>query len=167
MILGASTVGVLTLILLSFINLVLDPFLRTVSGVEGDAFVTVTEERVHGLLAGLAVISSILFAFFAGGFVAGRRSPSAELNGAVMAGFMAAVPFVWLLGSLAFVFLEPAQSPDDVYTRSEGLRMLFAALMAYCVAAPVLVLAGFWGGRIGGRTGRASSGAEANQISGG
>lgn len=154
-ILGVLTTVALTLLSLTFVSVVAGPFLSAVTGtapVDGVTSVTVVEERVQGLLLGVCVLLSLFFAFFAGGAVSGRFSVSSPgLNGAVMGVGVVAVPFLWLVGSLVSVFLAPVTGEGDAVTRSEGLRMLVAALVVCSVASPVAVSTGFWGGRTGGR----------------
>lgn len=158
MILGAVTTVALGAMLLAFVSLVLDPFLISITStgqVNGVTSVTVTQERVRGFLLLVSVISAVFLALLVGGSVAGRLAAThAGLNGIVVGIVLVAVPLVWLLGSLAFVFLEPITNPGDVYTQSENLRMLGVALVVYCVVSPVFILASFLGGRIGGRYGR-------------
>ncbi len=157
MILGIVTTVSLAGILLAFVSLVLEPYVSSITGttpVGGVTSVTVTEERIHGLIMGLSAVSSILFAFFVGGLVAGRLvSQYAGLNGAVMGTFIVAVPLALLLVSVVLVFLAPIRNPGDVYTQSESLRMLTAALVVCSFVSPVAVLTGFWGGRVGKRIG--------------
>lgn len=148
--------------LLAFVSLVLDPLLISITSTEtdgGTTSTTVTDERVRGFLLLVSVILSVSSALFAGGFVAGRlASARAGLNGIVTGASLVAVPLVWLIGSLAFVLLEPTWSPNDVYGRSENLRMLTAALVVYSAVSPVFVVASFLGGRTGGRAGREDAG---------
>jgi hypothetical protein len=154
-ILGGVATVVLALALLAFVSLLLEPFVSSLTGtapVDGITSVTVAQERIHGLLMGVSVISVVLLAFFIGGLVAGRFALShAGLNGVVMGVIITAIPFMWLLGSMVFVLLEPTKNPGDVYTQSESLRMLIAALIVYSALFPITVLAGFLGGRAGRR----------------
>ncbi|MGB3634762.1 MAG: hypothetical protein WA982_12030, partial [Rubrobacteraceae bacterium] len=107
---------------------------------------------VRGFLVLVFLISAVFLALLAGGWMSGRLATThAGLNGIVVGIVLVAVPLVWLVGSIAFVFLEPITSPDDAYGRSENLRMLGAALIVYCVVSPVFILASFLGGRIGDR----------------
>ena len=151
-ILAAVTTVLLASMLLAFVSLVLEPFLGVVIGtapVDGVTSVTVVQERIHGLLMGVSVVFAVLLALLVGGLVTGRFATSyAGLNGVVMGVIIVAVPFVWLLGSIVFVLLEPIKNPDDVYTQSESLRMLVAALVVYSVLSPIIVLASFLGGHI-------------------
>lgn len=155
--LGAATTGVLAGTLLAFISLVLEPYLGTIIGTapaDGGTSVTVTEERVHGLLVGTSVVLAVLLAFFVGGLVAGRFAPlRAGLNGAVMGALIVVVPLAGLLVGIVTSALEPIENPGDVSARSENLRMLVAALVVCSGISPVFVLAGFLGGRIGRRPG--------------
>lgn len=157
-ILGAVTTVALGAILLAFVSLVLDPFLLLITStgsVNGVTSITVTQERVRGLLLLLSITSAVFLALLVGGSVAGRLAAThAGLNGGVVGIVLVAVPFVWLLGSLTFVFLEPITGYGDAYGRSENLGMLGAALIVYCVVSPVFILASFLGGRLGGRSGR-------------
>lgn len=127
MILGVVTTVSLGAMLLAFVSLVLDPFLISITStgsVNGGTSVTVTQERVRGLLLLASVISAVFLALLVGGSVAGRLAAThAGLNGIVVGIVLVAVPLVWLLGSLAFVFLEPITSPDDAITRSYGIRL--------------------------------------------
>jgi uncharacterized membrane protein len=154
-ILGSVATVVLALALLAFVSLVLEPFVSSLTGtvpVDGVTSTTVAEERIRGLLMGVSVISALLLAFLVGGLVVGRFATShAGLNGAVMGVVILAIPFVWLLGSIVIVLLNPAGSPGEVITRSESLRMLVAAFVVYSVFFPIIVLAGFLGGRVGRR----------------
>ncbi|MGF1473582.1 MAG: hypothetical protein ACFB50_17815 [Rubrobacteraceae bacterium] len=155
--LGASATGVLGFLFLALASLVLDPFVSSITGtapVDGVTSITAAEERVRGLLTGAFVISSLLLCFFIGGLVAGRCAIShAGLNGAVVGIVILAVPFLSLLVGLGLVLLEPVRNPGDVYTRAENIGMLGAALVVYSVISPVMVLSGFLGGRVGGRSG--------------
>ncbi len=154
----------LAALLLAFVSLALDPFLISVTStgtVNGVTSTTVTGERARGLFLLVAVISAVFIALFAGGFVAGRLAPPhAGFNGAVMGVLLVSVLLLWLVGSLASVLLEPTMSPDEVFTRSESVRMLGVALVVYSAVSPVFVLASFLGGRTGGRAGRRSAGTE-------
>ncbi|MGB3683571.1 MAG: hypothetical protein WA990_13925 [Rubrobacteraceae bacterium] len=155
-ILGAVTSIVLALVLLGFVGLVVDPLLGAVTGnaaVEGTTSLTVAQERLRGFLLGGAAILAVLFAFFIGGLVAGQFKLSyAGFNGAVTGIIVLAIPLIWLLVSIASVS-GLVGSPGDVQGQSENLRMLFAALVVYAIASPVVVLMGFWGGRIARRLG--------------
>ena len=148
----------LAALLLAFVSLVLDPLLISVTSagtVDGATSTTVTGERVRGLILSTSVVLAVSFAFFVGGMLAGRLAlPYSGLNGALVGTTVVVAPLVWLLGSIAFVFLEPTWNPGDVYGRSEDLRMLVAALVVYSAASPVFILASFWAGRIGGRSDR-------------
>ncbi len=157
-VLGTITTVALGAMLLAFVSLVLDTFLLSTTStgsVNGVTSTTVTQESVRGLILLVSIISAVFFALFVGVLVSGRlASIHPGLNGVVVGVVIVAVPFVWLLGSTVFVFLEPTINPDDAITRSESLRMLVAALVAYSVVSPVFVLASFWGGRIGRRFGQ-------------
>ena len=152
---GVLATAALTLLSLTLVSVVVEPFLVTVTVtamVDGVTSVAVVEERVQGLLLGVCVLLSLFFAFFAGGAVSGRFSISSPgLNGAVMGICVVVVPFLLLAGSIVSVFLAPVTGEGDAITRSESLRMLVVALVVYSVVSPVAVSIGFWGGRTGGR----------------
>ena len=157
MILGAATTVSLAGTLLTLIGLVLDPYVRTITGtapVDGVTSVSVVEERIHGIILGLSAFSAVLLAFFFGALLAGRFFPfHAGLNGIVMGTSIVAVPLAFLLGSIVFVLLEPTRNLDDAYIQSENLRMLTVAFIVLSLISPVAVLTGFWGGRVGERFG--------------
>lgn len=154
--LGVVTVGVLAGVLLAFVGLVLGPQLSVLTGTEpinGVTSVTVTEERIYGLLVSVSVILAVLLSFFVGGLIAGRFALSyAGFNGAATGIIVAVVPLLWLLISIASV-LGLVGGGGDIQGRSENLGMLGAAIVVYFILSPVVVLVGFWGGRIGGRLG--------------
>lgn len=133
----------------------LNPYLSIVVGtapVDGVTSVTVVQERIHGLLVGAAVISALVIAFLVGGMVAGRLAYShTRLNGAVAGIIVMVVPFVWLSSNIVSVALEQPRNLGEVATRSEGLSMMLAVLLAFCIVSPVLVMSGILGGRIGKR----------------
>ncbi|CAN5647376.1 hypothetical protein BH24ACT20_BH24ACT20_02160 [soil metagenome] len=152
--LGIVTTVSLAGVLLVFVSLVLEPYVSAITGtapVGGVTSVTVTEERIRGVVVGLSVISAVFLAFFVGGLVAGRFGSSyAGLNGVVMGIPIVAVPLAALFVSVVLVLLSPIRNPGDVYTQSENLRMLSVALVVCSLISPVAVLSGFWGGRLGG-----------------
>lgn len=155
-ILGAVMTVALSGVLLALSGLLLTPYLSAITdsaAIDGATSATVADERVYGLLMGLSLLSAILLAFFVGGFVVGRLVPlSGGLNGTVMGLIVVLAGLVFLLGNLVTV-LGPVGNPGEFYSQSENLRMLVVALAAYVVVSPIVILAGFWGGRIGRRLG--------------
>jgi hypothetical protein len=59
--------------------------------------------------------------------------------------------FLWYAGALVpWVFVTPGD-PGEAYTRSENVGNLLVVAMAFGAVFPIVVLAGYLGGRLGGR----------------
>ena len=131
----------------------LDGFLYELAGVEdsgrsisGTGEQWMSFEWLHALVG----ISSLFFAHFLGGFVAGRMAITLPgLNGATTAALAALFGVARFLIAVLPLIVDPSIDPR---TRSEnGGLFLFQGLGFIFVSFPVTLLAGFLGGRTGGK----------------
>ena len=103
----------------------------------------------------LVPLACLLLACFAGSFVAGRLTPdSPGVNGALETALGCLGGFVWFVwGLVPWVFVKPS-NPGEVFTRSDNVGILFFLTTVFCAVLPLIALAGFFGGRLGGRSRR-------------
>ena len=107
---------------------------------------------LHLAVATLLPLTFLLAAFFAGSIVVGRLvATSPGLNGSVCAALVSGGGFACLAGPLIPWVWRPISNPGEVYTRSENLGNLIEVSVVFCGAFPLIVLAGYLGGRFGGR----------------
>lgn len=109
---------------------------------------------VHVVSATLPSLASWLLAFVVGGLVVGVVvSGFAGMNGALSAAATAFGGFAWFVGPAIASTIpwlwEPISNPGEVYTRADTLSTLIEISVVFCVVFPLLVLAGYVGGRVG------------------
>ncbi len=108
---------------------------------------------VHLVRATAPPLTFLLLTFFLGGLAAGRAaSTSPGLNGAVGAAITAFGGFAWFVGPLVPWIRVPISNPGEVFTRSDNVGNLITLSVVFCAVLPFVVLAGYLGGRLGGRT---------------
>ncbi len=161
----AVVVGSVATILLAFlltmlIFTVVDPFLYDLFAIEN------SEERVaftgrgwsaYTNLSLLLHLLAVLLAFFSGGTVAGRvGSSSPRLNGVMVALVAIGVGLIWMLVTFLPVLLSTLSESGNAHTRAENLGNLAAWAFAFCVTAPLSLLASYFGGKLGSRMGSAA-----------
>lgn len=94
----------------------------------------------------------VLLAFFTGGAAIGRMVSSAPGSNSVVGALAAiAVGCVGMLATFIPVILLTSSGSLDELTRSENLGLLSVWVLAFCVVAPLGVLASYLGGRLAGR----------------
>lgn len=72
-------------------------------------------------------------------------------NGAASATLAAFEGFAWLIWPLLPLLAEPGGDHGEIYVLNEGLGTLVAFGVAFGVVLPFLALAGYLGGKTGGR----------------
>jgi hypothetical protein len=102
------------------------------------------------LMLGALPVSFLLGGVSAG--VAARSRPG--VSGLLSAMVVVALGFAWLLATALPGVVGRTDNPGEVYTRSENLQMLLLWGAAFCAVSPLALLAGYLGGRAGGRRSR-------------
>ncbi len=102
------------------------------------------------ILGALRVLLSLFAIFFLGSVVTGAVvSAYPGLNGVVSAVATQMGTFLWYAGGLIpWIFVAPT-NPGEAYTRDENVGTLLLVAVAFCAVFPVVVLAGYLGGRLG------------------
>ena len=99
-------------------------------------------------------LASWLLAFALGGLVVGVVVPAfSGLNGALGAATTLFGGFAWFVGpalvSAVPWLWEPVSNPGEIYTRADTLSKLIEISVVFCAVFPLIVLAGYVGGRVG------------------
>ncbi|QIN82522.1 hypothetical protein GBA63_07620 [Rubrobacter tropicus] len=156
----AVGVAVTTLLALLLETIVLPPinlFMYDLFAVEragGAVSFTGDAWNAYMVLSTSLMLGALPVSFLLGGVSAGvvaRSRPA--INGLTSAAVVVALGFAWLLATALPSLMDPISNPGEVYTRSENLQMLFLWGTAFCAVTPFALLAGYLGGRFGGRRG--------------
>ncbi len=152
---GAALTVLLVVSLTLFVGAVVDPFLYDLfverNSEQGVAF-TGRGWSAYTNLSLLLHLLVVLFAFFVGGALIGRVvSASSGPNSVAGALATIGVGVVWMLVTFIPVILSTFSGSLDAYTRSENLGNLSVFILAFCMVAPLSVLASYLGGRLSGR----------------
>jgi hypothetical protein len=104
------------------------------------------------ILGALRVLLSLFGIFFLGSILTGAVvSAFPGLNGVLSAAATHLGTFVWYAGGLVpWLFVTPS-NPGEAYTRDENVGTLLVVAVAFCAVFPIVVLAGYLGGRLGWR----------------
>ena len=150
-IVGAAATALISFLLALFVSSVIVARLYRAFIAEG-AGMTAREDALFNILSGVSHLVAVLLAFFLGGLVAGGVAAAFPgLNGAVGAAVVALGSFAWFVAPLVPWIWEPISNPGEVYTRFENLGNLLRVSLAHCAVLPFVVLAGYAGGKLGGR----------------
>lgn len=152
---GTTTTILVAVSLTIFVGVVVDPFLYDLfaekNSEEGVAF-TGRGWSAYTNLSLFLHLLAVLLGFFAGGAMAGRVAPAFPgLNSAGTALGAIGVGVVWMIITLVPVALTTFSGLSDPYIRGENLGLLVAWVFAFCVAAPLSLLASYLGSRLGRR----------------
>ena len=146
---GVAVTIALALALTYFVGSVIDPYLYSLFTVEKPGGVTSFTGRAwnnYMMLSSAVYLAVLPVAVFVGGLVVGRVVRSApELNGVMSALVVMVAVLVWFVATVLPTVLDLISDP-----RSEDLGNLFALVVAFCVDFPLVVLASYVGGRLGG-----------------
>ena len=151
---GVAVTIPLVLALTILVGSVIDPYLYDLFAVEKPGGVTSFTGKSwnnYMMLSSAFYLAVLPVAVFVGGFVVGRMVRSAPgLNGVVSALVVMVVGLVWFLATVLPTVLDLISDP-----RSEDLGNLFVLVVAFCVDFPLVALASYVGGRLGGYFGLA------------
>ena len=156
----AAGVVVTTLLIMLLETLVLPPinlYLYDLFAVEragGAVSFTGRAWNSYMVLSTSLMLGALPVSFFVGGVSAGVMARSRPgFSGLASAIAVVVIGFVWLLATALPGLMDPISNPGEVYTRSENLQMLFLWGTAFCAVSPFALLAGYLGGKVGGRRG--------------
>ena len=133
-----------------FVFSVIIPYLHGIFAVERPGGVTSfsgTNAALYDILSLLSLLSTFPLALFLGGLVVGlvvRSSPG--LHGALSGAAVAAVGLAWSSANTLAMLLNPVSD-----TPLDDAEKFLVLAMGLCVLSPIAILAGFLGGRLGGR----------------
>jgi hypothetical protein len=146
---GVAVTLPLVLALTYFVGSVIDPYLYDLFAVEKPGGVTSFTGKVWNnyiTLSSVLYLAVLPVAVLVGGLVVGRVVRSAPgLNGVVSTLVVMVAGLVWFLATVLPTVLDLISDP-----RSEDLGNLFVLVVAVCVDFPLVVLASYVGGRLGG-----------------
>lgn len=137
-------------LLVALVDSAIIPYLHGIFAVERPGGVTSFSGRnaaLYDALSGLSLLSVFPLALFRGGLVVGavvRSSPG--LNGALSGAVVAAVGLAW--SSANTIALLSNTTSDTPFDDAEKFLIVTVAL---CVFSPIAILAGYLGGKLGGR----------------
>jgi hypothetical protein len=149
-ILGVAAAMLFVWLLVALVDSVIIPYLHGIFAVERPGGVTSFSGRnaiLYDILTLLALLSTFPLALFLGGLVVGgvvRSLPG--LHGALSGAVVAAVGLAWSSANTLAILLDPVS--DTPFDDAEKFLILTVGL---CVLSPIAILAGFLGGRLGGR----------------
>ena len=148
---GVTVMTPLALGLTLFVFSVVDSRLYRAFIAEGPG-TTAREQALFDALSGASHLVAALLASFLGGLLVGRViAASPGTNGAVGAAVAGVSVFAWFVGPLVSWIWEPISNPGESYTRSDNVGTLLVVSVVFCGILPFIVLAGYLGGKLGGR----------------
>ena len=154
MVVGVVATMLFARLLVALVDSAIIPYLHGIFAVERPGGVTSFSGRnaaLYDALSGLSLLSVFPLALFRGGLVVGavvRSSPG--LNGALSGAVVAAVGLAWWSANAIALFLNTTSdtTSDTPFDDAEKFLIVTVAL---CVFSPIAILAGYLGGKLGGR----------------
>lgn len=107
---------------------------------------------VQVVLDALLLLVPLLLTFFLGGLAAGMMvSAFPGQHGGLVTALTSFGGFAWFVRPLLPLLWEPGGQHGEVYVLNEGLGTLIVLSATFCGLLPFVVIAGYAGGRVGGR----------------